>query len=369
MVQDTLDVVIPSDVSSSLGPKQIKFLYSVLSVVPDAVAITDRSGDLVLCNPAMQRLIGIDPQGIAPKDWPEAYGLFLPNSMMPFPAQQFPLVRALAGEECHGIEIYVRNPRVPEGRWMNVMSRPLADEAGTLWGGVIVFRDISEYRRLEKEILDISGREQRRIGQDLHDGLCQILTGIRFMCSAALRKISDKGSPEAGSWTEVQTLVSQALREADNVAKGLYPVELEVNGLMAALRALASQTRKLYQVSCVFVCDRPIEIQDRDVAIHIYRIGQEAIANAIKHGQAKNITLWLSGVDGRFSLIVKNDGTVPGDAPLRQGMGWRIMNYRAEMIGAHLQFEFDPSGHFVLTCEFQDRVPVPPMQAPTPFDE
>jgi len=351
---DTLLKAVPS---ISPSPNEIQLLYSVLSTISDGVALVDRQGDLLLANTAMHRMIEIDRNEVAPERWPETYGLFLPDTTTPFPAAQFPLLRALQGEASLDVELYVRNPRVPEGLWINAVGRPLLNEEGLLWGGSVIFREITEYRRLEQEILDISGREQRRIGQDLHDSVCQILTGIKFMCSASLRKMRDRSTPEAGDWFAIQKLVSKALREADNVAKGLYPVELEVNGLVAALRELATQTRRLYGISCVFVCDTPVTIQDHEVAIHLYRIVQEAIANAFKHGQAKNITIWLVPSEHRYSLIVKNDGLLFAEVPLRKGMGWRIMNYRADMIGAKLRFEQTPGSGCVLTCDFQDRTP------------
>src|ERR1019366_7360625 len=206
-----------------------------------------------------------------------------------------------------------------------------------------------------KDLLDVSGAEKKRMGEELHDCVCQILTGIKFMCNVLRGKLSATASREAADVTEIQNLVSQALKETDLMAKGMFPVKLEVDGLTSALEELASQTARIYRVTCRFLCEARILILNRDVALNVYRIAQEALANAIKHGRARNMVLWLTQSEDRFTLLVKDDGTVPSQPSSRRGMGRRIMSARADQIGATLQFEYSQGGGTLLTCEFSDR--------------
>jgi signal transduction histidine kinase len=217
-------------------------------------------------------------------------------------------------------------------------------------------RLINERRRLEKEILEISGKEQRRIGQDLHDGLSQLLTGIALMGKVLEQRLVSKSLPEASQLKKIVELVNQAVTETRGLARGLYPVELESNGLMAALQDLASNTEKLYNVSCHFHCDRPILMHDYDVATHLYRIAQEAVNNAVKHGQPNHVWIQLSGLKDRIALEIKDDGQgIPRKLNKSKGMGLRIMEYRAEMINAFLDIHRGLEKGTIVKCVLQKK--------------
>jgi signal transduction histidine kinase len=149
-----------------------------------------------------------------------------------------------------------------------------------------------ERRQLEQELLDISGREQQRIGQDLHDGICQELTGLHFKAGLIARELPENLGAR-GKIGEITQSLRTTIEHARMLARGLSPVQLESNGLMWALEELASTTEQLFKIRCRFDCGEPVLIQDNAIATHLYRIAQEAIHNAIKHGHATNVSITL----------------------------------------------------------------------------
>ena len=168
---------------------------------------------------------------------------------------------------------------------------PLETEEGVLVSSAI--RDISERKRLEKTVLEISEREQRRIGQDLHDGLGQHLTGIAFLTKVQERRLAESHSPEAADAAKIVELVNDAIRKTRELARGLLPVVSDAHGLMSALRLYAGEIEDLFGIVCRFECEQAVLIHDAPMATHLYHIAQEAVNNAIKHGRAKNILIRL----------------------------------------------------------------------------
>ncbi|MCW5552972.1 MAG: PAS domain S-box protein [Verrucomicrobiae bacterium] len=212
-------------------------------------------------------------------------------------------------------------------------------------------RDVSERKRLEREILEISDREQHRIGQDLHDGLCQQLAGIELMSQVLERKLAASSPTDAERVAELGGHVRAAIAQARQLAHGLSPVTLESEGLMSALQELANNSHKMFRVTCKFVCDPPVLVHDQTVATHLYRIAQEAVSNAIKHGKAQHVTLSLKNAGGRNVLMIKDDGVgLPKVLPKGKGMGLRIMQYRARMIGGAAMVERDLDGGTSVIC-------------------
>ena len=160
---------------------------------------------------------------------------------------------------------------------------------------------------------------------------------------------------------EIAKLVRTAISQTRALARGLSPVVLDSNGLMSALKELAENTEKLFQISCRFQCDQPVLLQDNAAATHLYRIAQEAVNNAIKHGQAKHVTIQLMIARPRILLLIQDDGTGRPKIPAKhQGMGLRIMQYRAGMVGGTLAVQRDPDGGTRVTCSFQSRNRQPP---------
>jgi signal transduction histidine kinase len=214
-----------------------------------------------------------------------------------------------------------------------------------------IVRDITERKRLEKQILEIGDQERRRIGQDLHDDLGQRLAGIELMSEVLEQKLAGKSAAESARARQITRHVRDAIKQSRQLARGLSPVVVESQGLMAALTELAAKTRKLFQVNCRFHCPSPVLVPDHTVATHLYRITQEAVSNAVKHGRASEITIRLQRNGDRTLLTVRDNGRgFPVTPPKTQGMGLQIMHYRAGIIGAALTVEPDDGGGTRLDC-------------------
>jgi len=218
--------------------------------------------------------------------------------------------------------------------------------------------EMAERERLERELLEISEREQRRIGQDLHDGLCQHLTGATLAGQVLEGKLAALHLPEAADANKVVELVEEGINLSRQLAKGLYPVEIEADGLMLALEEYAATTHKLFKVHCQFECDLPVLIHEAATAGHLYRIAQEAVRNALKHGQAKNILIRLEASEESTILSIKDDGAgLPEPLPKKRGMGLRIMAHRAAMIGASFTARRDAAGGTLVACQLKAEPP------------
>jgi PAS domain S-box-containing protein len=229
----------------------------------------------------------------------------------------------------------------------------LAGKDGTTTHVIATGIDVTERKRLEKAILEISAREQRRIGQDLHDGLGQHLTGIAFMSKVLEAKLSEESLPESSDAAKIVKLVNEAINKTRELSRGLLPVVSEAHGLMSALKRCASEMEDLFQISCRFECGRPVLIDDVNMATHLYHIAREAMNNAIKHGRAGHIDIVLLAQDGEGSLSVHDDGRGLSEMPPNQtGMGLNIMRYRANMIGGSLEVGSNYSGGVTVTCLF-----------------
>ena len=236
-------------------------------------------------------------------------------------------------------------------RWAEWRISPVRAKNGRVTHWLAIGRDVTERKRLEKEILEISDREQQRIGQDLHDGLCQQLAGIELMSQVLEQKLAAKSRSDAGRVGEIARHVREAIGQTRLLARGLSPVTIESEGLMSALQELAINTEKMFRVVCVFECEPPVLVHDPAVATHLYRIAQEAVSNAIKHGKARRIVIRLRDAGERNVLLVKDDGVgLPKVLPKTKGMGLHIMRYRAGMIGGAFMVERDLDGGTSVVC-------------------
>ena len=214
--------------------------------------------------------------------------------------------------------------------------------------------EMAERERLERELLEISEREQRRIGQDLHDSLCQHLTGTTLAVQVLEEKLAARNLPEASEANKVVELVEEGINLSRKLAKGLHPVDMEADGLMLALEEYAATSSELFKVSCRFECDLPVLIHDAATAGHLFRIAQEAVGNAIKHGKARNILIRLDASEEATVLSVKDDGVgLTEPLPKNRGMGLRIMAFRSGMIGGTFNARRDETGGTLVTCELR----------------
>lgn len=213
--------------------------------------------------------------------------------------------------------------------------------------------EMRKREELEKELLAVGERERRRIGHDLHDSLCQHLTATALAGEVLGEKLAVRSLPEEHDARRVVALVEEGIALARRLARGLAPVELEAEGLMAAFREFAQTTSERFKIDCRFEAPHPVLIRDTTTSTHLFRIAQEAVSNAIKHGRARRVSISLLLDEGTIYLEVRDDGEgfrPPG--PENHGMGLHIMQHRAAMIGASFAIQKEPPGT-VLTCKLR----------------
>jgi len=212
----------------------------------------------------------------------------------------------------------------------------LVRDDGLATGISISMRDITERKRLEQEILDVSGRERQSIGRDLHDGLGQELTGVALMLRGLSSRIHQRCPDVVENVNEIVGHLNQSIETARSLARGLLPVGAETGGLTSALRALAARSRDVYGLEVTFSAEVCPEFAFTETnASHLYRITQEALTNAARHGRASLVDIVLIAKEDGFFLKITDNGV--GFAPAAtspSGMGLKIMKYRADMIGA-----------------------------------
>ena len=214
-----------------------------------------------------------------------------------------------------------------------------------------IVRDITEQRRLEQEVLRISEHERRRIGQDLHDGLGQMLTGIGLISKNLAQRLSNEEHAAAEDAAEITDLIKEADEQARTLARGLVPVEFDKKGLEAALERLRTHAEKLFGITCSLEIIGNLNFDDATQAIHLYRIAQEAVSNAVKHGQASKVSVDLASTERHIRLRVTDNGTgFPDDWDSDGGLGVRIMQFRARLIGGNLEISDMPDKGAVITC-------------------
>ncbi|MDO8540319.1 MAG: PAS domain-containing protein [Opitutaceae bacterium] len=220
-------------------------------------------------------------------------------------------------------------------------------------GALFFGTDITQRKLIERELLRVSDAEKNRIGSDLHDGLGQYLTGISCLSAALRDKLQVQKKPEAEDAATISSLVQEAIAQTRALARGLCPVQLETSGLETALEDLTYQVQRLHGLECEFESKGPVGVCETSVAIHLYRIAQEAITNAIKHASARRIKVTLDFTRENKTLDIEDDGC-GFDPNVAHGpsSGMSLMPYRAAMIGGTLTVTSHPDAGTKVDCRF-----------------
>ncbi|MHC4622440.1 MAG: PAS domain-containing sensor histidine kinase [Planctomycetota bacterium] len=324
-------------------------LAAVIHHSNDAITVQDFAGNISFWNPAAERIYG----------YSEAEALDM-NIHQIIPedkrGEMVALNKALRnGEDIRSFETkrITKDGRILDV-WLTVTT--LTDEAGRPAAVATTERDITKRKHLQEEILDITMREREEIGREMHDSMGQILTGIAVKSKGLELKLKSRSLDESNDAAEICKLANKLITQTRHLAKMLHPVDLEGGGLAAALRTLASNTMNLLKISCHLNCRNAVEIHNPPAAKHLYRIAQQAVTNAVKHGRAKNIRIELASAADSSVLRVKSDGrNFPKTVARKKGLGLKIMKYRAEMIGGSLDVGRGPKGGTVVTCTFPNK--------------
>lgn len=353
--------------------RQTDILQSILKSMGDGVVVADPDGGLVLMNPAARRVLQVrDENGevripaAAPRETEAALepergseeGRVEDGTSKQPPdqvASVFPesnlLARAMRGETMDCAELLLHDPKLRQDLWISVKASPLRDSAGKTTGSVVVLTNVTARKDLERKIAEISEREQRRIGEDLHDGLCQELVSTAFLARKLAGRLSNLNLPESKEAAHLADLMGETISKARDIARGLYLVQLEPDGLSSALEELAIRTSQQPDLNCRFIERNSVGILDGTVATSLFRIAQEAVTNALKHAHAGEITIELGSDAHRVQLRIGDNGAgFDPDSKFGNGIGLQMMNYRARMIRADLRIESNHNVGTVVTC-------------------
>jgi PAS domain S-box-containing protein len=341
-----LDISDLKDTERALQ-RERNFVAGILETVGALVAVLDHQGRIVRFNRACELTTGYSFEEIRGRHIWDFFGL--PEEI----ARSRSVIEQLSADllaqdyQSHWITRHGVSRLIA---WSN---SSLLDSDGNPAYIIATGIDITEREQLQRALLDISAREQRRIAQDLHDGLGQHLTGIAFMAKVHEKRLAEMNFAEAADAAKIVRLVNEAVHKTRELARGLLPVMSDAHGLMSALQSWAGEVEDIFGVQCTFACDAPVLIADNSVATHLYHIAQEAVNNAIKHGRARGIILRLSIEDGFGILRIIDDGKgIPDDRQSGEGMGLHIMSYRSAMIGGRLEIARNDTRGTIVSCIF-----------------
>ncbi len=326
---------------AELAGKQLKAL---LATAVDGIITIDERGIIEDANPAAERLFGYSVQQMVgsnvsmlmPSPYSDEHDGYMARYLETGQRRIIGIGREVIGRRKDGSTF-------PIG-----LSVSEVDHLGLFTG---IVQDISDRRNLQKQVLEIAAEEDRRIGHELHDNIQQQLTGLGLLAQSQAEALTQASSPQA----DMAARLAKGIREAANhvhlLSRGLVPVEVDAEGLRSALTDLASKVSEQYSVRCDFQCVGSVNRLDNFSATHLYRIAQEAINNAIKHGRAKQIKMSLTGDDENIMLKVLDNGIGIDDKPAPgPGMGLRIMDYRAGLIGATVRVAPAKDGGTLVNC-------------------
>lgn len=325
-----------------------EFSQSLVETAQVIVLVLDTDGRVVQFNPYFAAMTGrslADTKGV---DW---FTQFLPERDQDRIRAIFE--RAIRGEQTRG-NVNAIVTATGDERIIEWFDAPLHDSKGTLIGLLCTGRDITERTELEREVLEAAAAEQRRIAQDLHDGIGQELAGLNMLAETLSTTLSRRQAEGADSAERLAEGIQKVIHDVRSLSHGLTPVDVDPSGLMSALEKLALSVSVPDLLECRFEFQTPILCADTATATHLYRIAQEAVSNAIRHGHASEIIIEL-GQDSLgpiLSICDNGVGLNESDQENTDGLGLRIMKYRSELIRGSLELEnLQPSGTMV-KCAF-----------------
>lgn len=319
---------------------------NVINTAQCIVLLLDLNGKIVRFNPYFESLAGWRLADIQGQDWIETC---IPEKERELVKSRFHA--ATNGQRTSGKvnSVQCRDGSFRTIEWHDAI---LCEAEGQKIGIVATGQDITERRALERHLLQIADEEQRRIGHDLHDGLGQELTGLVMMADSLTMDLKDKAFPECGLAERIAAHVEDMLEHVRALSQGMNPLDIDPQGLGTELNLLAEHVSNLYHVECRLASDSNIDLASSETATNLYRIAQEAITNAVKHGKSSQVEIRVSQTDSQLQLRISDNGTGIADfGAVKTGVGMRSMRYRADIIGGTLRIEPGSDGGTVVICE------------------
>ena len=339
---------IPGKPARQSLPHSRSFLQAILETAVDAIVMIDSNGMIQSFNRSAVRMFGYEAHEVAganvnilmPSPWREHHDSYISNYKKTGEAKIIGIGREVSGRRKSGevfpIALSV-SAVVEDGNWFFI--------------GMI--RDITRQRFMEQSLVTAIENERREIGRDLHDALGQIITGISLMSKSLAKKALAVDAKIAGEADTIAGMCVDAMAEAKRLAHGAYPTELEKHGLKSALEHLLDMIRRLHKVETHFAAEERWKPLPPATELHLYRIAQEGLANAVKHGKPKNIHLHLHQHDHMVTMTLRDDGIgISGETDKSKiSMGLNTMQHRASLIGGELSIRpVKPTGTEVRCC-------------------
>lgn len=324
---------------------------SVMEAVPDPIVVYDMNGLVTYFNPAFTRVFGWTLESCLGKKMDH----FVPEENWDETGKMISAV--LSGETLSAIPTrrYTRNGAIVD---VSISGATYRNRHGELDGSVIILRDVTKSRELQKQVMEIGDRVRRRIGQDLHDDLCPHLIGIHGLSTVLAENLREASSADLPLAQKIVELIGSSIKKTRSLARGLCPVHLVAHGLFAALGDMARHTGAMFPLSCRFEGDEQVVLADNTVATHLYYIAQEAVQNAVKHADADQIAIALTKEGTKIHLRVSDNGKGIPARVKSSGIGLQIMQYRARIINAVFQITGDrergTTVHVLLDAALQD---------------
>jgi PAS domain S-box-containing protein len=340
-------VINSRDISERKKAEQtLRRFEAIVESSIDGIFSVDLEGEITSWNPAARKIFGGTEAERLGQDFRT---LFPPNSLKAGGEFNAKILRGKGIENCETEYLNSDGRRVD----LSLTFSPIFNPNHIHCGFAVIARDITERRRLEKEVLEISDYEKHRIGQDLHDDLCQHLVGISMIGNLLYVELVRNGSKQAEDAKQITDMIRTAVEHARILAKGLSPLNIAQGGIMAGLETLAANTEALFRIPCFFECTSPVHIEDAEIATQFYRIAQEALHNSVKHSQGTKAVIHLKTDKNAAVVTISDDGVgfpefkKPGTGG---GLGLHTMHYRARIIGATLSITQNVEGGTDVTC-------------------
>jgi len=306
------------------------------------ILVLDAEGKMITCNRTCQELLGCTKEKMVARP---VWEFLLPESERADAAELGRRLRDTHEDTLPEHQIITKDGEL---RWISWSKSAIGDN-GDVESIIMTGIDVTERRQLERQVVEATEQERQRLGRELHDDLCQYLAALGMMADILRRKLEKEGLEAAVDVGKIRDELAEALTHARLLSHGLSPRMTQTDDIVTAFRELALYVEKAYQVRCAIHFPPDLKIGDQATAVHLFRIAQEAVNNALRHGEATEVDISAElTADGSLLLKIKDNGrgfSTPG-----QGTGIRNMKQRAAMIGGRLDIDSTPGEGTVLRC-------------------